>query len=169
MYIGYGWCFGYNGSQEKCSRTGSSRLIAVKWCTSRLRVIVFNDRISLAREGSSRFVLRSFATKGENQRRRKRKKQKDPPPRRNGDQLFPPEDPLNMHETIAYLMQLAERDLLPFLFLSICLLFLFSPVSLSRVSRAGFKTLSLSRSLSLFPSFAQPVSIFRPRMVENLL
>lgn len=121
-------------------------------------MIVFNDRISLAREGSSRFVLRSFATKGENQRRRKRKKQKDPPPRRNGDQLFPPEDPLNMHETIAYLMQLAERDLLPFLFLSICLLFLFSPVSLSRVSRAGFKTLSLSRSLSLF--FPLSLSLF---------
>lgn len=74
-------------------------------------------------------------------------------PRRNGDQPFPPADPLNMHETIAYLMQLAEGNLFPFLFLSICLLFLFSPVSLARVSRASFKTLSLSRSLSPLPSF----------------
>lgn len=76
-----------------------------------------------------------------------------------------------MHETIAYLMQLAEANLFPFLFLSICLLFLFFAVSLF-VPRAflGFKTSprpslsSFSLSLVLFL-----VSILRQRTVENLL
>lgn len=69
----------YNDNQGKCSKTGSSRLIAVEWSTSRLRAIVFNDRVSLSREDPSRFVLRSFAMKKEIQKKRKRRKQEDPP------------------------------------------------------------------------------------------
>jgi len=73
---------GYNGNRGKRSRTGSSRLIAVEWCTSRLRAIVFNDRVSLSRKREKAFrdsYFQSFVTKEKTQKKKKKRKKREDP------------------------------------------------------------------------------------------
>lgn len=88
------------------------RLIVVKWDTSWLRETVFNDRVSSSRASFSRFVLRSSGKTEESQGGgrvgRERERLSSEGMTISYSHL---EDSLNMHETIAYLMQLAEASL----------------------------------------------------------
>lgn len=70
------------------------------------------------------------------------------------------EEPLNMHETIAYLMQLAEANLLLFLYFSICLCYFF--LFFLSVLYVVSKTLSLSYPFSLSLSLSRSARFYPP-------
>lgn len=130
---------------------------------------MFNDQVPLSREEIRTSFFRGG---GENPRGGGgERKQEDSSLEgaASGDQPFPREDPLNMHETIAYLMQLAEGNL--FLFPSARLLFLFPPPSLfPRAPPAPVTKLFLSHARALpFPLSPGLFLSSGGGIVENLL
>lgn len=152
------------------------RLIVVKWDTSWLRETVFNDRVSSSRASFSRFVLRSSGKTEESQGGGREDRERE---RLSSEGMTISyshlEDSLNMHETIAYLMQLAEASLFSFslsAYSSVIFFIPFLSLHIPGCLATAFVALPLSRS----PPPPSPVcfvsvcfSIQQQRMVENLL
>lgn len=159
----------YNGNyKEKVTEQRSLRLIAIEWCTSRLRTIVFNYRISFSK-GRDPWGIRTWFFQ-ETERKREIFF------RRNGDQLFPLREAAEYAWNNRVSHAISRGKSFSFfsfsVSLSVCYFFFFS-IFLSVPSAPFQNSLSLSLisvfSLYLSLSLAQLVSILRQRTVENLL
>lgn len=142
----------------------SLRLIAIEWCTSRLRTIVFNYRISFSKGRTPREIRIWFFQ----ERERKRKIFF----RRNGDQPFPLQEVAEYawNNRVSHAISRGKSfSFSLFLYLSVIPFFpSFFPYLLRRFKTTFLSFISVF-SLCLSLSLAQLVSILRQWTVENLL